>query len=410
MSDNIEHGDMALSGIRIIDFGQIGIDPITTHYLADFGAEVIKVESNSRLDPGRRTQNFVGDERDPNRNFMFNRYNQNKFGILLNLKHPKGVELAKKLVSIADVVTENFTVDVMQRLGVGYDELRKVKPDIIMLSASFGGQTGPYRDFRGQGFIIGALEGICEITGWPDRGPVSPPNAWCDHYVPYMWAVVILAALEYRRRTGKGQFIDGSTFEGCLDILDTAVADYSVNRRVLTRRGNHHPRAVPHGVYRCQGDDRWCAIAVFGDEEWQSFCRVLGNPAWASNERFSNLLVRQENADELDHLVEEWTREQKAEDLMLKLQQAGVAAAVAQTSADIYQDQQLLHRGHFWGANEPGMELFTFEAPPARLSRTPAQFQRRAPFLGEHNDYVYFELLGLDSKEYAQLVEEKVIF
>ncbi len=225
-----------------------------------------------------------------------------------------------------------------------------------------------------------------------------------------MWATVILAALEHKRQTGRGQFIDGSSFAGCLDILGTAIPDYSANANVQTRRGNRHLAAAPHGVYRCQGEDRWCAIAVFSDQKWQSFCQVLGNPAWTSEERFSTLLGRLENADELDQLVEDWTRQQKAENIALELQKARVAAEVVKNIKDLHEDPQLIHREHFWEPEEPGFELFTFEAPPARLSKTPAVFQRRSPFLGEHNDYVFSELLGIDAKEYAQLVEEKVIF
>lgn len=402
----------ALSGIRVIDFGQGALDPLTTSYLADYGAEVIKVESWNALDFMRRTEHFVDDDRDPDRNFAFGRYNQNKLSVLINLKHPEGVELAKKLVGVADIVTENLAVGAFRRLGLGYEELRKVKPDIIMISASFGGQTGPYRDFRGQGYIISALTGINELTGWPDRFPVVPAGAFADHYGPCLWALVILAALEYRRRTGKGQFIDASSLEGGLDILDTAIADYSVNRRTLKRSGNRHPAASPHGVYRCRGDDRWCAIAVFNDEEWRGFCQVLGNPAWTTEERFSTLVKRLGNVDEMDRLVEEWTKEQQAEDIMLKFQQAGVAAGVVENIRDLHEDPQLIDRGHFWNPGEPGLEPFTFEAPPARLSRTPAHLQRRYPLMGEHNDYVFGELLGLDlhSKEYGQLVEERVIY
>lgn len=409
MSDQSLNPETVLSGIRVIDFGQGAIDPMMSSYLADFGAEVVKVESYTRMD-FIRGATLVDDKRDPDRNLIFNRYNQNKLSALINLKQPKGIALAKRLVSIADVVTENFTVGVFERLGLGYEELRKVKPDIIMLSSSFGGRTGPYRDFRGQGSVIAAMQGLDELTGWPDREPVSPGVAFPDHYMPWMWAIVIIAALEYRRQTGKGQFIDGSSFEGGLDILDTAIADYIVNGRVLTRRGNRHLAAAPHGVYRCRGEDRWCAITVFNDEEWQSFCRVLGNPAWVSAEKFSTLLGRLRNADELDQLVEEWTAQQTAEDIMHQLQQAGVAAGVVANAKDVYEDPQLVHREHFWETKEPGMEGFTLEAPSALLSETPARLQRRAPFMGEHNDYVFRELLGLPPEEYTRLVEEKIIY
>ncbi|MBI2859142.1 MAG: CoA transferase [Chloroflexi bacterium] len=402
--------EMALSGIRIIDLGAGAIEPMATGYLADFGAEVIKVESYGKLDFARGTELFVG-PRDPDRNLSFGRYNQNKLSVLLNLKHPKGVALAKRLVSTADVVAENFTVGVIDRLGLSYEELKKVKQDIIMLSCSFAGQTGPYRGFRGQGSFIATMAGIDDITGWPDRGPVSPATALCDHYLPWLWATVILTALEFRSQTGKGQYIDGSSFEGTLDLLDTAIADFSANGRELKRRGNRHPASAPHGVYPCQGDDRWCAITIFTDEEWEKFANISGSPAWAGEERFSSLLGRLGNVDELDRLLGEWTQGQTAEDLMARLQQAGIAAGVVKNSKDIYEDPQMAHRDHYWKPPaEEDLEAFTFEAPAARLSLTPARYQRRYPLMGEHNDYVLFDLLKLSNEEYVELIEEKVIY
>ena len=399
----------ALSGIRVIDFGAGIIEPLMTAYLADFGAEVIKVESYSKLDFIRAGELFVGNERNPDRNLGFNRYNQNKQGVLINLKLPKGVALAKRLVSIADVVTESFTVGVIQQLGLGYEELRKVKPDLIMFSSSFAGQTGPYRDFRGQGSVIATLGGVDDITGWPDRAPLSHGSAVADFYLPWLWASIVIAALEYHRQTGRGQFIDASSLEGVVDILDSAIADYSANKRALTRRGNRHPAAAPHGIFRCKGEDRWLAISVFTDEEWRSFCQVAGNPDWIGDKRFATLLGRLENVDELERLVEEQTTSQKAEKLMFDLQKAGVAAGGVENARDPYEDPQLTHREHFWQSHEPDMEVFTFESPSGKLSATPAVFRSRAPFLGEHNDRVFLELLHLEPDEYGQLVAEGVI-
>ncbi|MBI2859195.1 MAG: CoA transferase [Chloroflexi bacterium] len=402
--------EMALAGTRIIDFGAGGIDPIATSYMADFGAEVIKVESTSKIDFIRCTELFAGDKRDPDSNLSFARYNQNKLSVLINLKKPGGVAIAKRLVAMADIVTENFTVGVIQRLGLGYDEMVKVKPDIIMLSSSFAGQDGPYRGFRGQGNVIAAMQGIDHITGWPDRKPVSPASAFCDHYIPWMWVVTLIAALEHRRQTGKGMFIDASTFQGCLDILDTAVADYSANKRVLTRRGNSHPAAAPHGVYRCAGNERWLAITTFTEQEWKNLCDVMGNPPWSKGPNFATLAGRLRSCPDLDRLMESWTKDQVAEDLMVKLQRAGIAAGVVKNARDVYHDPQLAHRQHFWESPEQGMEPYTFEAPSARLSATPAIFQRRFPFMGEHNDYVYNELLKIPPDEYVQLLDEGVIY
>ena len=409
ISDKAVDGELPLSDIRVIDFGMGAIGPRISSYLADFGAEVIKVESHSTLDFVRELYK-VDETQDPDRSVHFVRYNQNKHSILINLKEAKGVELAKKLVAISDAVTQNFTLGVFERLGMGYEELRKVKPDIIMCSPSFGGETGPYRLFRGHGNHPAALAGLNELFGWPDRAPLPANGAFGDHYLPFLWVTLLMAALEHRSRTGRGQFIDASSMEGCLDIMDTATADYWVNGRILKRQGNRHPAAAPHGVYRCQGEDRWCAITVFTDQEWQSFCRVLGNPAWTTKEKFATITGRLKNVEELDQLVEEWTREQTAEEVMSRLQEAGAAASVVKNARDVYEDPQLLHREHFWECQEPGMEKFTFEAPSARLSETPARFQRPGPRLGEYNEYVFFKLLGIARDEYDQLVKEKIIY
>ncbi len=399
---------MALEGIRILDLGQGAIDPITTSFMAGFGAEVIKVESSRHLDFIRRGQ-FYDLPGKPARNIQFERYNQNKMSVVINITHPKGVALVKRLAAISDVVIENFSVDVIHRLGLDYAELRQVKPDIIMLSASFGGQTGPYRNFRGQGYTIAALQGVDELTGWPDRGPVSPAAALGDHYLPWMWTSVLIAALIHHRDTGRGQFIDGSSFEGCLDVLDTAVTDYTANGRVLTRRGNRHTAAAPHGVYRCLGEDRWVAISVFNDDEWQALCRAMGSPEWARQPAFATVTGRLDNVSELDRLIEDWTCNRDAGEIMLQLQAAGVRAGLVADIEDLHRDPQLVHRQHYWEPAEPGTEKFTFEAPAARLSETPARFQRRGPYMGEHNDYVYFKLLGLSREEYSSLLAEGVL-
>jgi benzylsuccinate CoA-transferase BbsF subunit len=399
----------ALDGIRVVDFSIAGVGPLTTHHFADFGAEVIKVETSTRLDVMRRHGPWVGGPPDADTAVIFHRYNQNKRGIQLNLKRPEGVKLAKGLVKIADVVAENWTVRAIDNLGLGFEDLKKVKPDLIMIAMSLAGQTGPYQNFRGHGPVLAAMTGLYEVTGWPDKEPMSPGGALTDHFLPPVWVTAVMAALEYRNRTGKGQFIDASDFEAAIDLLGTAIMDYSANGHIQTRRGNSDPNASPHGVYRCQGDDRWCAITVFNEEQWLAFCRVLGNPPWTEEERFSTESRRREHTGELDCLIENWTQQRDALETVTILQEAGVPAGVSLDSAQVRDDPQLYHRGHFWDVEDPGARDFTYESSPCALSETPARFRRPAPSLGEANGYVYSELLGLSDREFARLVEEGVI-
>ncbi|GAG38987.1 unnamed protein product, partial [marine sediment metagenome] len=239
--------------------------------------------------------------------------------VALNLAHSKGVEIARRFVARADIVVENFAGGVMKRMGLGYEELKRLKPDIIMLSSCMQGQTGPYATHPGFGFHLAALSGFYQITGWPDR---EPPylGPYTDFIAPHFNVLAILAALDYRRRTGKGLYIDMSQYENGVHFLAPLVLDYVVNRRVAERVGNRYPCAAPHNAYRCHGEDRWCAIAVFTDEEWESLCGVIGNPAWTEYARFSNLQSRKENEEELDGLVEEWTINHSAEGVMSMLQ------------------------------------------------------------------------------------------
>ncbi len=220
----------------------------------------------------------------------------------------------------------------------------------------------------------------------------------------------VLGALIYRNRTGKGQYIDGSDYEAAIDLIGTALVDYGVNGRIKERQGNRHPYAAPHGCYRCQGADRWCTIAVFSDKEWKAFCRALGDPEWARDARFSTLMGRLAHQDELDELTGSWTGQRSAEEVMRMMQEAGVMAGVVQNSRDLHQDPQLRHRGHFWElAEDPEKQWFTYEDFGYRLSQTPYRMKRPFPHLGEHNYYVFCELLGLSDEEFAALVQEGVI-
>lgn len=393
--------EKALPNLRVIDFTWVLAGPYATRILADHGAEVIKVQSKVTM--GGTELNTSG---------YFNTWNRNKLSITLNLSKPQGVELAKRLVEISDVVVENFSPRVMRNWGLDYDTLRRTKPDLIMLSMSGMGQTGPWRDYIAFGATIQAFSGITYLTTFPERSPLGLGYAYADHIAGLMGALAILEALEYRQRTGKGQYIDLSELEAMSTLLGTAILDYGVNGRIASPLGNRpaHRLAAPYGAYRCKDEDRWCTIAVFNEEEWQAFCRVLGNPSWTREERFATLPSRRENIDALDKLVEEWTKEHTAEEVMALLQRAEVAAGVVQDAADLSQDPQLKERGFFVEVEHPVMGKTIADSSPMKLLHSPAQFHRAAPLLGQDNEYVYCHLLGLSEAKFKRYIEEDVLF
>ena len=403
-------GKKLLEGIKVVDFTWNIVGPLTTKTLADYGAEVIRIEHESRPDPARELATpFKDNVPGLNRSHVFNKWNTSKLSVALNLTHPRGVEIAKRFVTRADIVIETFAGGVLARLGLGYEELRKVKPDIIMLSSCMMGQTGPHATHPGYGWNLGALSGYFHITGWPDREPVAPDGPYTDFIAPRFSISTVMAALDYRRRTGKGQYIDLSQYETGIHFLGPLILDYTVNQRVANRMGNRCADAAPHGAYRCRGEDRWCAIAVFTDEEWQSFVRVIGNTAWTGNPTFASLRARKENEDELDRLVEEWTIKQSAEEVMTMMQAAGVAAGVLQTGEDLLEhDPQLKHRNSFWELDHPEIGKYRPPRPSFVLSKSSCEL-RRAPLLGEHNEYALKEFLGMSEEEIAELVIDGVI-
>ncbi len=398
-----------LDGIKVLDFGWAVAGPTTTKPLSICGAEVVKIESESRPDPVRVGGPFKEGIPGLNRSGQLNQYNTGKLSIALNLAHPKGVEIAKGLVSWADVVVENFAGGAMKRMGLDYEELKKVKPDIIMLSSCMQGQTGPYATHPGYGWHLTALSGYFSITGWPDRGPTAPDGPYTDYIAPRLSVLAILAALDYRRRKGKGQYIDISQYETGVHFIAPLILDYVANHRVATRMGNRHPCAAPHGAYRCLGEDRWCAIAIFTDEEWKSFAGVIGNPAWTNNPKFASLQTRKENEDELDKLVEDWTINHSAEEVTTLMQDSGVAAGVLATGEDMMEyDPQLNHRHLFWELDHPEVGKHRVTRPSFVLSKCPYEVQR-APLLGEHNERVLKDILNMPDEEIAELVMEGVI-
>lgn len=288
--------DHLLAGVKVADFTWVATGPLMTRTLADYGAEVVKIEGRSSPDSMRVSGPFKDGVPGLEREGWFLIYNTNKMSVGLNLTNPKGTEVAKRFVAWADIVAENFAGGVMEKMGLGYEELKKVKPDIIMISASMQGQTGPHARHRALGGQLAALSGFCHITGWPEGEPL-PIGVYTDYIVPHFSVPVLLAALLHRRRTGKGQYIDLSQYEAGLQFMAPVLLDYAVNHREANRMGNRSDHATLHGAYRCQGEDSWCAISVFTEEEWRSFCQVIGNPEWSNRPEFGTLLARKQHED-----------------------------------------------------------------------------------------------------------------
>jgi benzylsuccinate CoA-transferase BbsF subunit len=398
-----------LEGIKVADFCWAYVGPLTTKYLADCGAEVIKIEGRSRPDVERAAvPPFKDNVPGLNRSGCFNAVNTGKCSVAINLAHPKGKEIAKRLVAWADIVTENFAGGAMARMGLGYEVLKQIKPDIIMLSSSMQGQTGPDATLPGFGQHLTSFSGIGNIAGWPDRGP-----AWLGYYTdfiaPKFNLLLIMSALLYRKRTGKGLYLDVSQYENGVHFLSPLLLDYVVNRRIAGRMGNRLSDACPHGVFRCRGDDRWCTVAVCSDDEWRFFCEALGNPPWTHDPRFSTLQARKENEDELERIIESWTVDRTAEDVMARMQAAGVAAGVVQTGEDLLEhDRHLKARQFYSELSHPEVGRYRCPRPPYLMSK--CEFEvRRAPLLGEDNEYVLKDILKMSDEEIAELVIEGVL-
>ena len=387
-------GRGALEGLKVVDLGQVIVGPAIVRFLTLHGATVVRVENRSKDSQARK--NLIG----------FSSMHCNKYGVTLDLKHPEGKELAKRLLAWADVAVENFSVGTMERLGLGYDELRKINPGLVMVSSSGQGVKGPHARQPGWAMFMVALTGISGLTGLPSSEPSYPTVPFPDQLPPRFAATGLLAALDHRRRTGKGQHLQLSQLESCVYLLAPLCFDYTTNGRVAQRQGNRVDWAAPHGVFRCEGDDRWCAIAVTSEEQWQRFCDSTGNPAWADDARFATLRARKENEDQLEALIEEWTSTRSPEEVMELLQSAKIPAGRVSNAEDVYNDAQLRFRQHLLTVDHPQRGPHSVEAPGFRLSATPASVDRPGPDLGEHNELVFCQWLGVSSAEFAELTAQ----
>jgi benzylsuccinate CoA-transferase BbsF subunit len=404
--------DLPLDGIRILDFGQMWAGPHLTQWLAVMGAEVIKVETHVRLDFMRMVGVPPGlDRGNPNAGTAFASLNYGKKSITLNMNEPRAIELAKKIIKLCDVVTENFGGAILERWGLGWEELKKIKPDVIYYAGSGYGRSGPHRARPSYAEIVEAYDGSTYLNGYPGGEPatvgVSP---WTDATQAMHGAFAIMSALYHRNRTGEGQYIDAAMIEGSANFLGEMVMGYTMNGTLGERMGNRDKVMAPHGCYRCKGNDEWVAIAVNGQAEWQAFVKVIGSPAWAKSPEFSNEANRRLNQDELDMLVTEWTRQHHQYEVMELLQKAGVAAGASLNIKDLVSDPQLKARKFFIEAEHPVIGNITLAGLPWKPDGNQKANYSSPPLLGEHNDYVFGELLGLTNEEIAKLKEEKVIY
>ena len=400
----------ALQGIRVTEFTSAWAGPYATCLLGLLGAEVIKVESRRRLDHSRMLSFTTGSVfTGPDQSSVFNSLNLNKKSVTLNLSKSKAVDLAKKLAAISDVIIENMRPGVIERLGLGYEVVREVKPDIVYLSSSACGQTGPERKYVGYAPTFAALGGASFITGYEDWPPSNFMGS-IDLRSATTSAFAILAALVYRQRTGEGQFIDLASQETIAVMTGEVILDYVMNGRVQTRRGNKDDTMAPHDCYRCKGEDKWISIAVATEDEWRALCKVMGKPELAEDENFADGYRRFAHQEELDRMISEWTIRYDVEEAMEMLQRGGVAAAPSMNSEDLFKDPHLKDREVYNIVEHPKVGKDWVISPPWRLSETPASIHRHAPLLGEHNDLIFREILGLSSEEIKTLEEEEVIY
>ena len=418
---------LPLTGLKVLDFCWVAVGPMTTKYLAEYGATVLRVESARRPETLRRAGPFAGGQSGINRSGYFANYNANKYGLSIDMGHPRAPELILRIAEWADVVTENFTPGTLERWGLGYDELRRVNPRIILFSASMLGRGGPMQTQPGFGAVLSSLAGYTNIIGWPDRGPVNPYGAYTDFVCPKFAVAAILAAVDRQRRTGQGTHLDMSQLECSLHFGGPMLLDAAVNGREPELVGNRHPSAAPHGAYPCAPDadapetdatdaddpagaetDRWIAIAVFADDQWAALRDIMladGVADIASGE-FRSFRVRKAHEDKLDGIIARWTARHRRHNLMRRLQSAGVPAGIVNDTRDLFADAQLRHRNHFTWLDHPEMGPYATDYTEFALSATPGRLDRPAPLLGQHTEHALREIVGLTAAEYQTLLAD----
>ena len=391
---------LPFAGIKVADFAWVGVGPISSKYLADHGATVVRVESENRPDVLRGGPPFKDNVPGWNRSQFYGDFNTSKFGLALDMKQDQGLAVAKRLIAWADVMVESFAPGAMQRMGLDYAEVRKLNPGIIMVSTCLMGQTGPARAMAGYGYHAAAIAGFYEVTGWPDMAPSGPWTAYTDTIAPRFVSIIIAAALERRRRTGKGCFIDLAQLEASLHFLAPEILDHQVNGNSVTRIGNRSRFMAPQGAYRCAGEDAWVAIAVETDNQWRALCASVPGLDAAEYPAHEDRLRAH---DEIDAALNAWTADRSPEDVAGLLQAAGVPSGKVQRSSDLAKDPQYLHRS-FYREHEHGeMGAVAYAGHQYRISGYDNSPRGPAPMLGEHSFDVLTNLLGFSEEEVSEV-------
>ena len=399
-----------LDGVNVLDFCWVAVGPMTTKYLGEYGATVVRVESAKRPGTLRSAAPFPDGIAGINRSAYFASYNANKMGITVDMRHSRARELMLRLAGWANIVTENFTPGTMESWGLGFKELSAVNPALVMFSASMMGRGGPLERQPGFGPVLSSLVGLTNVTGWPDRTPVNPYGAYTDFIVPKFAVAAILAALDRSRRSGQGIHLDLSQLETSMHFVAPLLLDYTANGREQGRLGNRDPGGAPHGVYPCAGDDRWLAIACSTGDHWQALLKVAepdGGPMHA--DLFATLLGRKSNEDALDAEISRWTAQHGQEQLMHALQEAGVPSGAINDPRDLFEDPQLQHRGHFRWLDHPEIGRYATDRSEFELSLTPGSLDTPAPLLGQHTELFLREIIGLSDVEYHSLESDGVL-
>jgi crotonobetainyl-CoA:carnitine CoA-transferase CaiB-like acyl-CoA transferase len=409
----------ALEGLKVADFSWFGAGPICAEHLASYGATVVRIESETHVDALRTIAPMPPGKTGYNMSGYFNNFNAGKYDLLLNMNAEGAQPIARKLIEWADVFLSNITPRVIERWGLTYDVLSAWNPKIIAAYQPMQGYNGPHRDFLGFGAVLTPITGYSYLAGYPKNKPIGVGTNYPDYVInPGHTLVAILAALHYRRRTGKGQHIECAQLESSVAPLGPAIFDYTANGVVQERTGNSIPEAAPHNAYKCTPfsdggrpmDERWLAIACFSEGQWRALVDAMDNPGWARDAKFNTLEGRKQNESDLDANISAWTADKDAYKLMNDLQTRGIPAGVVQSAREILdEDEHMRDRGFYAYLDHPDTGRAAYDGPPFRLSKTPGELRWGGPLLGEHTEHVCKEILGLDDEQIAELMVAGVL-